>query len=124
MRAGEISAMYIGDVRDAAPTPKPPMNRKIMNSVRFLGSAVPRAETRKSTAEIIKTFFLPIRSLMVPAKAAPKTQPTSAQDATQPTPFGSSSKRASSGPIAPDITPVSYPNKSPPNAATIQTIKT
>ncbi len=50
IRAGEISAMYIGEVIEAAPIAKPPRMRKTTNIVTLCGSAVPTAETRKNNA--------------------------------------------------------------------------
>ena len=50
--AGEISAMYIGELIEAAPTPMPPSKRKATNQNNVGGSAVPMAETRNSTAAI------------------------------------------------------------------------
>jgi hypothetical protein len=51
MRAGDISAIYIGEVIDAAPTPRPPTMRKMTNWTKVRGIAVPIAETRKAVAE-------------------------------------------------------------------------
>ena len=44
MRKGVTSAMYIGEVIEEMSMPTPPRKRKIMNSGRLRGKAVPRAE--------------------------------------------------------------------------------
>ena len=54
IRAGDISAIYIGLVIEAAPTPIPPMILKIMNSNKVLGKAVPSAEIRKRIITSLK----------------------------------------------------------------------
>ena len=48
--AGEISAIYIGESIDAAPTPNPPINRAKTNSINFLGRAEKMADVRKNIA--------------------------------------------------------------------------
>jgi len=85
--------MYIGEVIDAAPTPTPPIILKIINSVRFLGKAVPMAETKKRTADTIRTFFRPSRSPSIPATETPMMHPIRAQEAAHPVHFGSRAKR-------------------------------
>ena len=45
IRAGEISAMYMGDTTEANPTPTPPRMRKALNWVMFEGKAEPIAPT-------------------------------------------------------------------------------
>ena len=119
--AGLISAIYIGEVIDAAPTPTPPIILKIINSVRVLGKAVPKAEIRKKKAEMISVFFLPSLSLNMPAIETPIMQPIRAQLAAQPLAAADKSNLLLRNPIAPDITAVSYPNNSPPRAATKHT---
>src|SRR5687767_4691183 len=82
--AGEISEMYKGESIEAAPIPKPPINLANTNCVRLAGIAAPSDEMIKSSAVIIKTFFLPILSLKYPAPIAPNTQPQIALLAAQP----------------------------------------
>jgi hypothetical protein len=84
MRAGDISAIYIGEVIDAAPTPTPPIILKITNIVTFFGSAVPTAETKNRIAATISVLFLPNQSLSSPAIETPMVQPINALAATQP----------------------------------------
>jgi len=107
MRAGLISAMYMGEEMEAAPTPIPPMMRKMTKMPIVGGTAVPMAEIRNMTAPRIRTFFRPKRSLRAPAAPAPRAQPSRAQPVAQPSQLASSVKWALSGPIAPLITPVS-----------------
>ncbi len=45
-RAGEISAMYIGETTDAAPTPRPPRKRKARKDDQLQATALPMAETK------------------------------------------------------------------------------
>ena len=84
MRAGLISAMYIGLVMDAAPTATPQRMRNDTNSTRLRGIAVPMADTKNNTAASSSTFFRPSQSLSTPAPAAPSTQPSNVQLAAQP----------------------------------------
>ena len=45
-RAGEISAMYIGETTEAAPTPSPPRKRKTRKEYQPQARALPTAETK------------------------------------------------------------------------------
>ena len=58
-RAGEISAMYIGEAIDATPTPIPPMMRKTTKRSNVSATAVPRAETKNRMPESTRVFFRP-----------------------------------------------------------------
>jgi hypothetical protein len=107
MRAGEISAMYIGEVIDAAPTPTPPMTRKTTKVAKLGGNAVPMADARNMTAAMSRTFLRPRASLRAPAEAAPIAQPSSALEAAHPLYAAVSAKRFSRNPIAPEMTAVS-----------------
>ena len=84
MRAGLISAMYIGLVIEAAPTANPQRMRKRTNWARLDGTAVPMAETKNRTPERISTFLRPHRSQRVPASQAPSPHPRSVQLAAHP----------------------------------------
>ena len=46
IRAGDISAMYIGDTTDAPPIPIPPMKRKNKRECQSHGKALPTADTK------------------------------------------------------------------------------
>ena len=88
MRAGEISAIYIGAFIDATPIPKPPIILKITKTVtdsgNRLGRPEPYAEIVKSIAEIINDLFLPILILNFPEVIAPIKQPKRPLPTTQP----------------------------------------
>ena len=108
IRAGEISAMYMGEVIEAAPMPSPPMMRKKTNSVKLRGKAVPKAETRNSTAETSSTRLRPRRSLSMPAKAGPEGAAEQGAGGRPALPTaGSSSKWVCRKPMAPEMTAVS-----------------
>lgn len=107
MRAGLISAMYIGLVMEAAPTPMPPRKRQRTNPVRVWETAVPIAEARNMTAAKIRALRRPKRSLIGPANTTPATQPARALEAAQPFIAGVRSKCVCRNPIAPAITAVS-----------------
>ena len=107
MRKGAISAIYMGDVIEAAPMPMPPMKRKTMNSTRVRGKAVPKAETKNARAARIKTFLRPKRSLKNPAEPAPRAKPARALAAANPSQNGVSSKWTRKEPVAPAMTAVS-----------------
>lgn len=122
--AGAISAIYIGASIDATPIPIPPIKRKKTNHVKSSGTIIPADETANKIPDSTKTFLRPILSLNAPAKVAPITQPMSAHEAIHPFMVGESEYAFSMKPIAPATTAVSYPNKSPPTAATIVALYT
>jgi hypothetical protein len=76
--AGEISAIYMGDMTDENPIPKPPIIRKRLNWNIVFGRALPIAEIAKSTAAISRALFRPRGSLSKPAKKGPTIQPSMA----------------------------------------------
>ncbi len=45
-RAGEISAMYMGETTEAPPTPMPPMKRKKRSEAQSQATAHPTADTK------------------------------------------------------------------------------
>jgi len=79
IRAGEISAMYMGERFDASPIATPPSIRQTTNIVKVLASAFPSEVTAKSIPAAISSRFRPKASLSAPATKAPARQPTSAQ---------------------------------------------
>lgn len=107
MRAGATSAMYIGAVIEAIPTPAPPRIRNVTNVAKASGSAVPTADARKSAAESKSVFLRPTPSAMTPATETPRIEPTSADEVTQPMPAALKAKCARRKPTAPAITAVS-----------------
>jgi len=83
-RAGLISAIYIGLVIEAIPTPNPPIIRNMTNSVSVCAIAEPSAEIRKRRAAKIRVVLRPARSLNIPARGTPRKQPTKAELAAHP----------------------------------------
>ena len=107
IRAGEISAMYIGEAIEATPTPTPPRMRKTTKRPNESASAVPTAETRNRMPERTWVFFRPAKSLTNPATDTPITQPSKALEAAQPFMAAFSLKCSCRKPMAPEITAVS-----------------
>jgi hypothetical protein len=97
-----------------------------MGDTSISGMADPIAETRNSRAANTSPFLRPRVLLTQPPKIPPKIQPIRALDTTSPSlefeaisdsPKGST-KNFSRDPTVPEITAVSYPNRSPPRVAT------
>ena len=130
--------MYKGDNIDAKPTPIPPIILYTINTVEKVwssspkvpknisGIAEPKAEIKNKIAARINPFFRPSFLLTNPPTIPPIIQPINALDTKKPlkalaavsdNPFGIP-KKLSKDPTVPEITPVSYPNKSPPKVAT------
>ncbi len=105
--AGVISAIYIGVEMDAMPMPTPPMKRNRMKMPMSLGTAVPRAEARNISAARNIASLRPKRSEMGPTSSTPVAQPMSTQPDAQPFMKSPRAKRAVSGSMAPEMTPVS-----------------
>ncbi len=78
IRAGEISAIYIGERFEASPIPMPPIIRNTLKKRKFPAKAVPTAETVKSRPDKMSRRFRPDLSLMIPDKTAPIRHPNSA----------------------------------------------
>jgi len=92
---GAISAIYIGEVMAAKPTPIPPTARQMQKSKKVRGSAVPMADTRKHTAATHSVARRPIESLShMPAKG-PAIEPRIALLTAKPVPVLSSWKCSS-----------------------------
>ena len=78
IRAGAISAIYMGDVIEAAPTPTPPSMRKTTNQDRLGGIADPIAETRNMAAHADQHLLAPepvthlARRRQLPARSPPR----------------------------------------------------
>ena len=88
--------------------------------------AEPKAEIKNSMAARTSPFFLPNFLLTSPPKTPPMIHPIKALATRNPlnalaapsdNPLGVT-KKLSKEPTVPEITPVSYPNKSPPKVAT------
>ena len=107
MCAGVISAIYIGVEMEAMPMPNPPMKRKQMKVQMSFGTAVPMAEARNIAAARNMASRRPKRSEIGPTSSTPAAHPTSTQPEAQPFMKSLSAKRAVSGSMAPEMTPVS-----------------
>ena len=105
MRAGAISAMYIGDRLEASPMAVPPSIRQATKTVNVGARPLPIEVTMKTRAATVRSFFRPKRSLRAPAARAPTRQPMRAQLLAQPLAEAlvSSKKRSKKG-LAPPIT--------------------
>src|SRR5690242_21929328 len=90
--AGAISAIYIGEIMEAMPTPMPPIMRyttkeytsSVPKKLNVSGLQAPMAEIKKATAAMSNPFFLPKDLEMKPAAAPPMTQPIKALAITNP----------------------------------------
>ena len=90
-RGGEISAMYIGDVIAANPTPMPPTARQMLNSRMVRGRAVPMAEAMKQAAAIQSVARRPTRSASHMPTTGPAIEPRIALLIASPSPAASRS---------------------------------
>src|ERR1700730_10625353 len=86
---GDNSELYKGDNMEATPIPSPPISRYITRSVNPIVKAQPMADTPKSIADRISSFFLPYLSLKRPAIETPKMQPNNAELTYHPVPAAS-----------------------------------
>ena len=120
--AGAISAMYIGAMISAAPTPKPPSIRAATSEMKSGAIAEARAETANSAAAILNTGLRPSRSLSGPDTIMARVA-VSVSDATdQPS---SIRVRSNSGPMkdtTPEMTDASNPMRKPPSATMSATV--
>ena len=91
-----------------------------MNIQMSRGRAVPMAEARNIAAARNMATLRPKRSESGPTTSTPVAQPTSTHADAQPFMKSDSWKCAVSGSMAPEMTPVSYPNSNPPIVATRQ----
>src|SRR5690606_5411402 len=100
-----------------APMARPPVIRQTIRSAGPTASAEPSALITKSRAVISMTRTRPTRSPSGPATQAPRAQPSSADETTNPTTKGVRSNWPSTASTAPLITEESKPNRKPPTAA-------
>lgn len=99
--------------------PIPPMIRYTTNSLKDADKAHPMAEAENRIAERIMVFFRPALSLRTPAQATPPMEPTNAQPTYHPSCRVVNPNCWDTCAMVPEITAVSYPNRKPPKAATI-----
>ena len=84
IRAGEVSAIYVGAITDATPTPIPPTTRNATINQTLSARPVPIALMKNSTAAIFMTEIRPIRSARRPAVMAPAAAPSNAEATAKP----------------------------------------
>jgi len=115
---GEISDKYSGTTKFTIPIAKPRIIRPAISQP--TEEAKPqRIEPRaKMTAVAIMTFLRPYMSASTPFAAAPITAPTKAELTTQPLARLVSGQVSLMNSRAPEMTPVSKPESSPPSEAT------
>jgi len=83
-RAGEISAIYMGEMTDAPPTARPPMKRNSPKETIPHARALPTAEVKYKTPSSLRMARRPYRSAGLPKRRAPITVPISAVTTTDP----------------------------------------
>ena len=115
--AGTISAMYMGETMDTAPTAKPKNVRAVASMPTDPDRAHQMEPNTKMMPPAISVKRRPNLSAMRPAVSAPTAAPTSSIEVTHPSWWALMSNAGLIKSKAPDITPVSYPKSSPPRAA-------
>ena len=75
MPAGAISAIYMGAVRMAVPTPNPPQMRATTNIAKLVAKAAVNEEARNRAAASSNTVRRPKRSFRKPAARLPAIAP-------------------------------------------------
>jgi hypothetical protein len=119
---GAISAMYIGAIMSAAPTPSPP-NIRATTSHRKLGaSAEAIADIANRMAAILSTGRRPMRSLRGPDNIIASVAVSANDDTDQPTWILVSENSTSMKPTTPEITDASKPIRNPPSATNSATV--
>ncbi len=114
--AEDISAIYIGAIISAAPTPKPPIIRATTNAVNELANAEAIAETANNNAVILSTGMRPSLSLKGPATIIPKDAVSAIEATAQPNSILLNKNSGSINFTTPEITEASKPIKKPPSA--------
>src|ERR1700730_2967187 len=119
--AGDTSAMYAGATTDAAPTPNPPMRRKMKNISADCDAPAPAAPTANSTAVSSISGFRPIFSAYCPASSAPMADPTNTEETDNPVPTPEEPNSWLKAATVPLMTAASKPNRNPARVATMHT---
>src|SRR5260370_24189147 len=88
-RAGETSAMYMGERLDARPIARPPAILHATKTSKVFERAVPIEESANKAADKRSMGLRPNLSVKAPESMAPLTQPTSAQTTPHPCCAGS-----------------------------------
>ncbi len=114
--AGAISAMYIGAMIRAAPTPRPPIRREITSVAKFGANADIRAETANSTAASRSTGRRPSRSLKGPEHIIANEAVSVSEATAQPSSIWLRENSGLMKETTPEITEASKPIRNPPSA--------
>ncbi len=114
--AGAISAMYMGAMSNAAPTPKPPIMRATTSARNDGASAEATAETTNRSAAPISTNLRPKRSLKGPANIIASVAVRVSEATDQPSSILVKSNSASINFTTPEMTEASKPMRKPPRA--------
>ena len=109
--AGETSAMYIGDIIDAIPTPIPATKRNAINKVRLAEKAIAKEEMAKMAAAVSKDGLRPYFSDRLPASKQPAMQPNANTPVVNPSQYSFNPNCSLKNGNAPEITAKSNPNK-------------
>ena len=113
---GAISAIYIGAMMSAAPTPRPPSIRANTSHPKLGASADRIAETANSAAAILRTGRLPMRSLSGPDSIIASVAVSDSDDTDQPSWILVRENSTSIKRTTPEITDASKPMRNPPSA--------
>ena len=105
--AGDISAIYIGEIGLERPMAIPPTSLAIMNTAKAFGVAVKMAEARNKKADAIRIHLRPSQSLKKPATLTPSMHPNKALLTAMPSWKLVREKYCSINTTAPEITAVS-----------------
>jgi hypothetical protein len=116
---GEISAMYIGAITEAAPIANPPKSLEKRSVHHPFDNAHPRAEMKYNAPQIKSMTRLPRISPGLPTAIDPITVPHKAIDTVTPRVASVRLKCCVMNFVVPEITAVSKPNRKLPNADTI-----
>ena len=96
----------------------PPIARNTINAAQLQAKAHPAEESRYKAPNALKQRRRPYRSLGVPAPNEPRTVPHNALETVIPSVAGESANVSLSALVAPEMTAVSKPKRSPPKPAT------
>mmetsp|Transcript_35803 Transcript_35803/g.93700 ORF Transcript_35803/g.93700 Transcript_35803/m.93700 type:complete len:201 (+) Transcript_35803:1117-1719(+) len=114
---GAISEIYTHSAIAESDTAYPTTTRAASSIARLVDIANQHADRMKRAAFAMMVFRRPIQSQMYPPVADASTAPTSSAETTASASVSLSSNSSTSWRSAPEITPMSYPNRNPPIAA-------
>ena len=113
---GAISAMYMGAMISAAPTPKPPSMRAATRTAKLGATAQTSAEIVNRTAAILSTGRRPSRSLSGPETIMASVAVRVSDATDQPSSILDRLNSGSMNPTTPEMTDASKPIRNPPSA--------